>query len=193
MDFVRKIPLYDESATVYHRRYQEIQARKYLAVVTHLETGPLIDVGIGTGIGLPFTARFPPVIGVDGSIEMLRIANTEARQLSEQSNTIYLVCSSAEALPFRAAVVPTVVSITVLQNLSNVDLGFEELLRVAHIDGLVAITVLAKTMSMNDLKVRLNSSVAQLVEFELLANEDVGLIIRVIKKSRTQVESSSDR
>jgi hypothetical protein len=68
----------------------------------------------------------------------------------------------------------------VLQNLSNVDLGFEELLRVAHIDGLVAVTVLAKTLSMNDLKARLSPSVTQLVEFELLANEDVGFIIRVI-------------
>jgi ubiquinone/menaquinone biosynthesis C-methylase UbiE len=177
---VRKIRLYDESATVYHRRYREIQARKYQAVVNHFETGPLIDVGIGTGIGFPFIVRFPPVIGVDGSIEMLRIANTEAQQLSEAGNMIYLVCSSAEALPFRSGVVPTVVSITVLQNLSNVDLGFEELLRVAHIDGLVAVTVLAKTLSMNDLKARLSPSVTQLVEFELLANEDVGFIIRVI-------------
>jgi len=184
MVFVRKIRLYDESATAYHRRYQEIQARKYQAVINHLETGPLIDVGVGTGIGLPFIVRFPPVIGVDGSIEMLRIANTEAQQLTERGNSIYLVCSSAEALPFRAGVVPTVVSITVLQNLSNVDLGFEELLRVTQIDGLVAVTVLAKTLSMNDLKSRLNSSVTQLVKFELLANEDVGFIIRVIKKPR---------
>ncbi|MDO8055260.1 MAG: class I SAM-dependent methyltransferase [Candidatus Hermodarchaeota archaeon] len=182
MAFVRKIRLYDESATVYHRRYREIQGRKYQAVINHLETGPLIDVGIGTGIGLPFIVRFPPVIGVDGSIEMLRIANTEAQELSEQGAMIELVCSSAEALPFRAGVIPTVVSITVLQNLSNIDLGFEELLHVAQINGLVAVTVLAKTLSMNDLKARLNSAVAQLVEFELLANEDVGFIIRVIKK-----------
>ena len=180
---MRKIRLYDESATVYHRRYQEIQSRKYQAVVNHLERGPLIDVGIGTGIGLPFTARFPPVIGVDGSIEMLRIASRELQKLSENYNMIHLVCSSAEALPFRAAVVSTVLSITVLQNLSNIDLGFEELIRVAQIDGVVAVTVLAKTLSVSELKARLNSSVAQLVEFELLANEDVGLIIRVIKKS----------
>ena len=177
---MRKVRLYDESATVYHRRYRQIQQRKYQAIVNHLESGPLIDVGIGTGLGLPYIIRFSPIVGVDGSIEMLRIAYKEAQEFSNHRSAIHLVCSSAEALPFRTGAVSTVVSITVLQNLPNIDLGFEELLRITHVDGLVAVTVLEKTLSMNDLKARLNPTVVQLVEFELLSNEDVGFIVRVV-------------
>jgi phosphatidylethanolamine/phosphatidyl-N-methylethanolamine N-methyltransferase len=179
--FVRRVRLYDESAKVYHRRYQQIQQRKYQAVVHYLETGPLVDVGIGTGLGLPFIAPYSPIVGIDGSIEMLRIAKTEIKNLSDFSTGIHLVCSSAEALPFRAGSFPTVVSITVLQNLSNTNLGFEELVRVTQINGLVAVTVLEKALSMNDLKAKVRSSVIQLVEFESLSNEDVGFIVRVVQ------------
>ena len=179
---MRRVPLYDESATVYHRRYQHIQQTKYQAAINHLETGPLIDVGIGTGLGLPYLVGYSPIVGVDGSIEMLRIASLESQEFREVAGGIHLVCSSAEALPFRSAVFPTVVSITVLQNLANVDLGFKELLRITQIEGLVAVTVLEKALSMKDLKGRLTSAVVQLVEFESLSNEDVGFILRVVHK-----------
>ncbi|MFX0169223.1 MAG: class I SAM-dependent methyltransferase [Candidatus Hodarchaeota archaeon] len=187
---MRKVRLYDESAAAYHRRYQQIQQIKYRAIANYLQAGPVVDVGIGTGIGLPILIDFAPVIGIDGAIEMLRIAQAQAQNPSNRQEPIHLVCGSAETLPLRTSAFPIAVSITVLQNLANIDAGINELLRITQINGLVAVTALAKVLSLRDLKTRFNSSVINLAELESLSNEDVGLILRVIQKKNSSITHS---
>ena len=88
-----------------------------------LVRGPVIDVGIGTGIGLSTLKGFSPVIGVDGAIEMLRVALEQIDAAEQESQLVSLMCAYAEALPFRDCSAPTVISITMIQNLTDIHQG----------------------------------------------------------------------
>ena len=179
---MKKIRLYDESAKSYHNRYLQIQQTKYQAIVTYLIESPVLDVGIGTGIGLSALFDFRPVIGVDGSVEMLRIALEQIKDFKPRDESIMLVVASAEMLPFRNHVFPTVVSITVLQNLTDISQGIQELERAIQADGILAVTTLAKTLSLQEIEEMLHLEFAILTRFHNLANEDNGLIIKVLKE-----------
>ncbi len=179
---MKKVRLYDESAKSYHSRYLQIQQTKYQAIVTYLIESPVLDVGIGTGIGLSALVDFSPVIGVDASVEMLRIAKEQIKDVKPRVNSIFLVVASAEMLPFRDHVFPTVVSITVLQNLTDVLQGVKELERAIQADGILAVTTLAKTLSLQEIEDMLHLEFAIVTRFHNLANEDNGLIIRVLEE-----------
>ena len=179
---MKKVRLYDESAKSYHSRYLQIQQTKYQAIVTYLIESPVLDVGIGTGIGLSALVDFSPVIGVDASVEMLRIAKEQIKDVKPRVNSIFLVVASAEMLPFRDHVFPTVVSITVLQNLTDVLQGVKELERAIQSDGILAVTTLAKTLSLQEIEDMLHLEFAIVTRFHNLANEDNGLIIRVLEE-----------
>ena len=173
-----KIRRYDETAEVYHRRYQHIQRVKYQAITPFLVEGPLIDVGIGTGIGLPVLREFTPIIGVDGSHQMLQFAKQQITENNQWQTRICLVCAAVDMLPFRRQVFPTVLSITVLQNLDDINQGYQELLRVSRLGGVLAITVLGKVISLTQLESIMNKTGIPIATFEALANEDVGMILK---------------
>jgi ubiquinone/menaquinone biosynthesis C-methylase UbiE len=179
---VKKVRLYDESAKSYHRRYRQIQQTKYQAIVTYLTESPVLDVGIGTGIGLSVFVDFRPLVGVDGSVEMLQMAIEQIKGIKPRCETVFLVVASAEMLPFRDHVFPTVVSVTVLQNLTNISQGIQELERAIQVEGILAITALAKTLSLQELEDMFHREFVILARFHNLANEDNGLLIRVLKQ-----------
>src|SRR5258705_9075900 len=59
--------------------------------------GRVLDVGIGSGLNLPFYGnQIDRVVGVDPSPELLRFAEKRAR---ETSNLVELLRGSGEALP----------------------------------------------------------------------------------------------
>jgi ubiquinone/menaquinone biosynthesis C-methylase UbiE len=173
-----KVRLYDESAAVYHRRYHRIQRTKYQALAPYLQEGPLVDVGVGTGIGLSTLAKLHPVVGVDGSIEMLRIAQSLAAADEARSAPVFLVCAEATELPFRASSFSTAVSVTVLQNLSDREQGVSELLRAIQPGGLLGITALKRSLSLHELETLTAGATALVARLTDLANEDVGLVLR---------------
>lgn len=175
---MRKVRLYDESAKVYHQRYLQIQRTKYQAVVPFLQNGPLLDVGVGTGIGLSSTVKFTPLVGIDGSIEMLQIAQQQIQSNMCWQTPVSLICASAEALPFRNQVFSTVVSITVIQNLKNINEGAEELQRVGQLGGLLVVTTLAKALSLQELELVLKPPLHTIARLEQIANEDDGLVLQ---------------
>ncbi len=179
---MKKVRLYDESAKSYHSRYLHIQQTKYQAIVTFLIESPVLDVGIGTGIGLTALLDFSPVIGVDGSVEMLRIALKQIKDLKTRRESIFLVVASAEMLPFRDHVFPTVVSITVLQNLTDISQGIQELERAIQANGILAVTTLAKTLSLQEIEDLFHQEFNIITRFHNLGNEDNGLIIRILKE-----------
>src|SRR5260370_24699808 len=59
--------------------------------------GRVLDVGIGSGLNLPFYGnQIDRVVGVDPSPELLRFAEERAREIS---NLVELLRGSGEALP----------------------------------------------------------------------------------------------
>ncbi len=175
---VSKAHLYDETAEVYHRRYYQIQRVKYQALAQYLPEGLLLDVGIGTGIGLPSLVDQRPVVGVDFSVEMLEIAQQQIKANSYWKRIVSLVCASAEKLPFRSHVFPIIVSVTLIQNLSEPKQGLNEFFRVLQYSGLLGITSLAKHTSIQQLKSLIANKCLILVQMSNLANEDFGLILQ---------------
>lgn len=176
---MRKVHLYDESAPTYHRRYRRIQLTKYQAITPFLHKGPIIDVGIGTGIGLPSLVEFAPIIGVDGAIEMLRVATEQVKKLESKYQLVSLVCAFAEALPFRDQSVPTVVSITMIQNLTDINRGLNELARVLQMEGILAMTSLSRILPLHKLEASFNFQYTLISQFENLADEDDGLVLQL--------------
>ena len=177
---MHKIRLYNESAPTYHLRYRQIQRTKYQAITPFLIEGPIIDVGIGTGIGLPSLIKFSPIVGVDGAVEMLRFAAEQIKEEKYKHRIVSLVCALAEALPFRDHSVPTVVSITVIQNFTDINRGLAELIRVLQKEGRCAITSLSKTLPLDELESNIKADVALISQFEKLADEDDGLVFQLI-------------
>jgi len=171
-----KLRLYDESAVTYHRRYRQIQRAKYQALAPYLREGPLVDVGVGTGIGLSTLTAFHPVVGVDGSIEMLRLAQNSVAP--RKARAVSLVCAEATELPFRAGSFSAVVSVTMLQNLSDVRQGVRELVRAVQPGGLLGITALARSLPLRELEALAAPATALVARLTDLANEDDGLILR---------------
>jgi ubiquinone/menaquinone biosynthesis C-methylase UbiE len=176
---VKKTQRYDESAKVYHRRYLQIQLTKYQAIAPYLSERPVLDIGIGTGIGLHSLIDSCPVIGIDGSVEMLRFAAKHSKNNQLKHESIFLIVASAEALPFRDHVFPMVISITVLQNLTNIECGIKEIQRVLQAEGLLAVTVLAKIISLAELEAMFLPHFSLCSRFENLANEDNGLLLQL--------------
>ncbi len=176
-----KIPLYNESASVYHSRYFQIQRTKYQIVAQYLHEGLVIDVGVGTGIGLSSLVSQGLVVGVDGSIGMLHVAHKMVKTSKRFSEKVSLVCATVTELPFRPEIFPTIVSITVLQNLSDVKQGVEELLRISRQGGLLGLTILrdrfSRGLSLDMLSKLVEGRTTQIAELHGLAGEDVGIIL----------------
>lgn len=75
----------------------------------------VLEVGVGTGLTLPYYPASAAITGVDISAEMLAIAERKVRTLKLQQ--VSLVCLNAEALPFPDAsfdcvTLPYVLSVT---------------------------------------------------------------------------------
>jgi phosphatidylethanolamine/phosphatidyl-N-methylethanolamine N-methyltransferase len=176
---VQKIKLYDESAPVYHRRYRHIQRKKYQAIAPFLTKGPIIDVGVGTGIGLPSLFGLSPIVGVDGAIEMIRFAANQLQDLKDKYQDVSLVCAFAEALPFRDCSFPTVISVTMIQNVAEIQKGIAELVRILQRTGLCVVTSLAKVLPLSELESKIKANFIRISQFENLADEDDGVVFQL--------------
>jgi ubiquinone/menaquinone biosynthesis C-methylase UbiE len=155
---------------------------KYQIITHYLGKGLVVDVGIGTGIGLSSLANQGLVVGVDGSIGMLRVADGLVNADEKFSARVSLVCASATDLPFRSHIFPAIVSITVLQNLSDVERGVEELLRISSYGGLLGLTVLKprspRGLSLSKLSKLVKEETSQIAQLTDLAGEDAGFILQ---------------
>jgi ubiquinone/menaquinone biosynthesis C-methylase UbiE len=88
----------------------------------------VLDIGCGTGIyTLELVRRGAQVIGVDPSIEMIRIAREKLRGAGLKG---HFVCGLAEALPFRSEVVDVALAVTSLCFVSRPDRAIKEMHRV---------------------------------------------------------------
>jgi ubiquinone/menaquinone biosynthesis C-methylase UbiE len=105
------------------------------AEITTQAAGRVLDVGIGSGLNLPFYgASVTHVWGIDPSPELLEMAR---RKVSGLRYSVDLVCESAEKIPLDDRIVDTVVLTWALCTIPNPSLALAEMRRVLKPEGMV--------------------------------------------------------
>jgi len=129
---------YDElGSSLYDMRYTEEQLAKYQLILDELPDADLVlDNGCGTGLLFPFLKS--TLVGLDLSSALLE----KARERADE--TQFLIQGDSEYLPFRDNVFDAVVSVTVIQNLSNPERMSAESARVAKLGSTVIISSLKR-------------------------------------------------
>lgn len=168
--------LYDETAGFYDRRYEEIQCVKYETVKKNLPNNMerVLDLGCGTGMFLSeLSSRAKFVVGVDASMEMLRIAKGRAGKA-------VLVQADADALPFADGSFDAVVSVTLLQNMPDPAATVREVARVLRSGGVAILTVLKHRYLLEKLEKWVEQAGMRLVgSGEIEGSEDVFCVARL--------------
>lgn len=96
--------------------------------------GDVLEVGIGSGLNLPFySSQVRRIYGVDPSLELQRIARR--RVPAEQLPVEFLSQSAEESLPLANASIDTVVSTWVLCSIPNPSKALQEMRRVLKPEG----------------------------------------------------------
>lgn len=126
---------YDQlGGDMYDTRYTEEQTAKHDHIYGYLGRGKTLDNGCGTGLLLPKMGEYS--VGLDLSSELLNKARLRVKQ--------NLLQGDSENLPFRDKVFDSMVSVTVIQNVSSPQAMVSESSRVTKQDGLLLISSLKR-------------------------------------------------
>ncbi len=139
---------YDDIAQGYDKLHGDEQLNKLNEIKKHLNLKPnqtLLDVGCGSGISTSFFDC--QATGVDPSRQLINIAKTKREGK-------YLI-GKAEALPFASNSFDCVLSVTAIQNFSDVEKGLKEIKRVGK--GKFVLTVLKRSPKINLIKEKINT------------------------------------
>lgn len=174
---------YDHISAGYDELHKEEQLRKIEIILSRLlkETlveGALLDVGCGTGFSLDMLAQATgkKVQGVEPSKGMLE-------QYKGKEN---ITQAGAEELPYPDQHFCAVVSITAIQNFSDIPDGVAEIERVAKNDAPIIISCLKKSSKLKDISVTL----ADTFEVEEIIEEEKDLIYFCRKKKRLNISDA---
>jgi ubiquinone/menaquinone biosynthesis C-methylase UbiE len=111
-----------------HRSMQNPNLRAYRSRIVPSAEGRVLEVGIGSGLNLPFyTDRVGQVIGIDPSPKLLAIATAAASCIKVP---VEFVEGSAEAVPMESASVDTVLTTWTLCSIPNAQKALSDLRRV---------------------------------------------------------------
>jgi len=109
---------YDEISESYESLHKEEQLKK-LKIIKNLikvkKNDKLLDVGCGSGFSSSWNCK---VYGIDPSIKLLKKAKNN------------IIKAKAEHLPFKDNFFDIVISITALQNFTNIECALKEIKRV---------------------------------------------------------------
>jgi ubiquinone/menaquinone biosynthesis C-methylase UbiE len=94
--------------------------------------GLVLEIGIGTGLNLPWYPNVRGLIGLDPDLVMLQKA---AQRSGIPATPVSLLCGSAEHLPFPDATFDTVISTLVFCTIPDPVKGFGEIRRVLKSSG----------------------------------------------------------
>jgi ubiquinone/menaquinone biosynthesis C-methylase UbiE len=114
---------YDEIAQGYDELHEREQLNKLNLIKEHVDIKPdhsLLDVGCGSGISTAFFKC--QATGIDPSQQLVSIARMKR-------DGKYLI-GSAESLPFATNEFEHVISVTAIQNFTDVEKGLKEIKRV---------------------------------------------------------------
>ncbi len=160
---------YDSIAKGYDELHGEEQLKKLELIGREIKTDSklkdfikpsyeLLDVGCGTGISTGFF-KANEKYGIDPSKELIQIAIKN-----------YPMCEfkvgSAENLPYIDKQFNVVVSLTAIQNFTDIDAGLDEIRRVCKKDGHFILTFLKKSLKHKqiDVSIRLKFDVIKKIE-----------------------------
>ena len=102
--------------------------------VVPLAKGKVLDIGIGSGLNIPFynSDKIDKVIGIDPSHELIELAKELA---NDSKASIDLVIGSAEAIPFPDNFFDTILITYTMCTIPNVAMANKEMWRVLKDDG----------------------------------------------------------
>ena len=102
--------------------------------VVHLAKGKVLDIGIGSGLNIPFynSDKIDKVIGIDPSHELIELAKELA---NDSKASIELVIGSAESIPYPDNFFDTVLVTYTMCTIPNVAIANKEMWRVLKDDG----------------------------------------------------------
>ena len=172
----RKLELkrrYGETASMYERRYKQIQREKYEIVTKNLpRVSKILDLGCGTGMLLSELARRSGfVVGIDSSPGMLELAR-------KREGSAALVLADADHLPFADRSFDAVISVTLLQNMPNPAATIREVARVAKQGGIMILTTLKHKHSLSQLEHWIRAAGFRPLSSGEVGREDVFCIAR---------------
>lgn len=108
------IEYYDKLSESYDELYGEEQRVKYLKSLAFVEGERVLDVGCGTGLGLPYLGgRY--VLCLDISLGMLR------RAVARGGDLVDFLVADAYRLPLRAKAFDVALAITVFENAADAE------------------------------------------------------------------------
>jgi ubiquinone/menaquinone biosynthesis C-methylase UbiE len=124
-------------STLYDIRYTLEQQAKYSFILKELKEQDLIlDNGCGTGLFLPILDY--TVVGIDISNKLLEKA------IDRKRTAHHLIQGDSEYLPLRDSIFSAVVSVTVIQNLTNPKILAKESTRISKPGSIIIISSLKK-------------------------------------------------
>ena len=102
--------------------------------VVPLANGKVLDIGIGSGLNIPFynSDKIDKVIGIDPSHELIELAKELA---NDSKASIELVIGSAESIPYPDNFFDTVLVTYTMCTIPNVAIANKEMWRVLKDDG----------------------------------------------------------
>jgi ubiquinone/menaquinone biosynthesis C-methylase UbiE len=101
--------------------------RKQRQKVVSAAKGKVLELGIGTGLNLPYYRDVEKVVGIDPEPHMLKRAH---RELKRAFVSVEFIQCSAEDLPFKNSSFDTVISTLVFCSIPEVDRATREVHRV---------------------------------------------------------------
>jgi phosphatidylethanolamine/phosphatidyl-N-methylethanolamine N-methyltransferase len=127
--YARWAPIYDKVfGTVFE------QARRAAVEASERVGGRILEVGVGTGISLPYYTSASRIVGIDISEEMLEIARQ--RVIADGLGHVErLAVMDAEELEFADSSFDVVVAQYVVNTVPNPELALDEFLRVVRPGG----------------------------------------------------------
>lgn len=160
---------YSNIAKGYNRLHQAEQEKKLIIICDMLLAeplleGPLLDVGAGTGFSLDILAKKlnTTCVGIEPSQGMIK----------EYTGTQELIQGQAENLPFSDETFSACISVTAIQNFSDIPLGIEEIRRVTKKKGTIIISCLKKSPKIKFV----TETLSELLEVQEIIEEEKDLI-----------------
>ncbi len=159
---------YDEIAEGYEELHKEEQLKKLDLIMGNvneaLVDGPILDVGCATGFSLDILAKnySKSCVGIDPSKKLIE------KYTGDQE----IILGCAEELPFPDDNFSLIVSITAIQNFSDVLKGITEIRRVAKNGCIIVITCLKKSSKLEEV----TAGLAENFTVEAVLEEDKDLV-----------------
>lgn len=145
---------YNSTSSFYDKRYEKIQMQKFDLILKdfNYEYKTMIDAGCGTGLLFEYILfekeqnKTLSYIGTDISWMMLKEFQKKLEKLQINVN-LNLILSDLEYMPLRSNIFNSIVSFTSLQNLGNLKVGVNELMRIAKNGAQFKISILKKNLN----------------------------------------------